>query len=263
MNGEMFEAWLRAEGRPMLRESLRNTRFRWCFGNRRAKRRLRRAARTAFRPGGTFSLAMVRQLNRLPVVVRGCAAGIQKTGYRQLCTFDAEKNLSVVPRGVVQYDFKALMVSELAGMAQVREFSGLTERVLAAAALEAERALFDVIAKGRQLVDDTGRGMIMGADRDFRWKLNGSDGHYYYAASLQEGADLTNSRDRRRFLAAMRELYQGQTVHLKRMRVEEISETRETFRIRQTVESGNGPATMTIRVRKTRETEETILTRSF
>lgn len=204
---------------------------------------------------------MVRQLNRLPVVVRGCAAGIQKSGNRQLCTFDAEKTLAVVPRGVVRYDFRILAVRELASLAQVKAFSGLTERVVAATALEAEQVLFDVVAKGRQLVDETGRGIIMGGDRDFRWKLNGTDGHYYYAASLDGKADLTNSRDRRRFLAAMRELYQGQTVHLKRMRAEEVSETTEAFRIRQSIDGGSGaPVTMTIRVRKTRETEETTLT---
>lgn len=248
----------------MLRESLQNTRFRWCFGNRRAKRRLRRAARDAFRPGGTFAGAVEKQLNRLPVVVRGCAVGIQRAGHRQLCTFDAEKTLSVVPRGVVRNDFRVLVIRELAGMPHVRPFAGLTERVLAETALEAEQALFEVVAKGRQLVDETGRGVIMGVDRDFRWRLNGADGHYYYAASLEEAADLTGSRERRRFIASIRELYHGQAVHLKRMRAEEIVETADVFRVRQSVEGATGaPGTMTIRVRKTRETEETLLTRSF
>lgn len=168
----------------------------------------------------------------------------------------------MVPRGVVRHDYKALVIGELAGTPEARQFPGLTERMAAATTLEAELVFFNIVAKGRQLVDETGRGIIMGADRDFRWKLNGADGHYYYAASLQERTDLNDSRERRRFLAAMRELLQGQTVHLKRMQVEEIAETREAFRIRQTLGAGRGaPVTMTIRTRKIRETEEIILTR--
>ncbi|MDH4036294.1 MAG: hypothetical protein OEX18_00560 [Candidatus Krumholzibacteria bacterium] len=175
----------------------------------------------------------MKQLGQLPRVVRGCAIGIQRTGHRQLCTFDPTAAIVVVPRGVVRNDIKVLLVRELAGLAQVRDFNGLTERVLSWAAIGAETALFDYIARGKQHVDESGRGIILGGDSDFRWNINATNGHYYYAASLEERVDLTGSRERRRFLAGIRELYQGQTVHLKRMRAEEARETAEAFRLLQ------------------------------
>lgn len=233
VSDEMFDQWVVGEGRSALREALRTTHLQWWFGNTRARRRLRRAVRNAFRPGGTFCAATVKQLGQLPRVVRGCAIGIQRTGHRQLCTFDPTAAIVVVPRGVVRNDIKVLLVRELAGLAQVRDFNGLTERVLSWAAIGAETALFDYIARGKQHVDESGRGIILGGDSDFRWNINATNGHYYYAASLEERVDLTGSRERRRFLAGIRELYQGQTVHLKRMRAEEARETAEAFRLLQ------------------------------
>ncbi|HEX5131689.1 MAG TPA: hypothetical protein VFX92_04280 [Candidatus Krumholzibacteria bacterium] len=245
----------------MLRDALRNTRYRWWFGRPRARRKLRRAARGAFRPGGTFCIAAEKQLNKLPAVLRVCAAGIRKSGHRQLCTFDADKFLVAVPRGIVQNDYRVMVIQSLVELPQVRGFAGLTERVLTATTREAECMLFERVAKGRQIVDETGRGIIMDVDRDFRWRLNGVDGHYYYAATLESTLDLTGNRERRRFIAALKDLFHGQTVHLKRMRSEEISETTEGFRLRQTIEAAGARShTTTVRIRKTRETEETVLT---
>jgi hypothetical protein len=250
---EMFDEWLVGEGRSAMREALRNTHIRWFFGNSRARRRLHRSVRIAFRPGGTFHAATVKHLNQLPVVVRACAVAIQRTGHRQLCTFDPTAAIVVVPRGVVRNDIRVILVRELTGLSQVRDFNGLTERVLAWAAIGAETALFDYIARGRQHVDESGRGMILGADSDFRWNINATNGHYYYATSLEERVDLTGGRERRRFLNGIRELYQGQTVHLKRMRADEARETAEAFRLLQKMDmrASETPAERARRIRET------------
>ena len=258
VSNEMFERWVLAEGRSAMRESLRSTRLRWWFGKSRARRRLHRTVRTTFRPGGTFCAAAVKQANRLPIVIRSCAATIKKTGHRQLCTFDAASAIVVVPRGVVQNDIRVIMVRELSGLSQVRAFSGLTEPVLASIAVDAERAFFAFVSRGKQLVDESGRGIVLGADPDFRWNLNGVDGHYYYATSLDERVDLTNSRERRKFIGATRELFRGQTVHLKRMRPDETRETAEAFRLLQRMD-GRARETPVDRARRIRETEEVLL----
>jgi hypothetical protein len=253
VTGDMFDSWVENEGRSAMRESLRNTSARWWFGKSRARSRLFATVRTAFRPGGTFCAATVKQLNQLPVVIRSCAAVIKKTGHRQLCTFDTSAAIVVVPRGVVRNDVKVILVRELTGLSQVRVFNGLTERVLTWVAANAESALFDRVAKGKQLVDESGRGVILGADRDFRWNINGMDGHYYYATSLNERVDLTNGRERRRFLNDIRELFQGQTVHLKRMRSDEARETAEAFRLLQKMDTRTRetPADRARRIRET------------
>jgi hypothetical protein len=248
-----FHAWLAAEGRSNMREALRNTRCKWWFGNRRARRVLHRNVRTAFRPGGTFSNAMAKQLSRLPIVVRSTAIGIQKSGHRQLYTFDATTSLSVVLRGVVRNDYKVLMVKELAQMPHVQPFPGLAERVIAKVALEAEDRFFEFMARGRPYVDESGRGIILEVDRDFRWRLDGTNGHYFYAASMDEGVDLTSNKERRRFMGTIKEMVQAQTVFLARMRAEEVAEMREGFRLKRRVDSQSGDGTMTLRLRRTRE----------
>jgi len=249
---EMFDQWVTGEGRSALREALRSTRMRWLFGSSRARRHLHRTVRSAFRPGGTFCAATVKQLNQLPAVVRACAIGIQRTGHRQLVTYHASAAIVVVPRGVVRNDIKVKLIRELATLPQVREFNGLTERVLSWAATGAECALFDHIARNRQLVDESGRGVILGGDGDFRWNLNGVQGHYYYGASLEERVDLTNNKERRRFLGGIRDLYQGQTVHLKRMRPDEARETAEAFRLLQKMDlrASETPAERARRIRE-------------
>jgi hypothetical protein len=258
VSDDIFEHWLSGEGRSAMREALRSTRFRWFFGAKRARRQLRGTVRTAFRPGGTFCTAAVKYLNQMPVVIRACAIAIQRTGHRQLCTFHAGAAIVVVPRGIVQNDVRVILVRELTNVAQVRAFAGLTERVLGAIALDAERALFDYIAKGKQLVDDSGRGMILEADPDFRWNLNGANGHYYYASSLDERVDLTHSRERRKFLGSIKELFRGQTVHLKRMRADEARETAEAFRILQRMD-GRTQETALDRARRIRESSEALV----
>jgi hypothetical protein len=248
----MFEQWLDGEGRSAMREALRNTRARWWFGKRRARRGLHRTVRTAFRPGGTFCAATVKQLNQLPLVIRASAIAIQKTSHRQLCTFNTDAAIVVVPRGLVRNDIKVMLVRDLAALPQVRGFNGLTERVLSWAATSAESALFDFIVRGKQHVDESGRGIILGADADFRWDINRTNGHYYYATSREKSVDLTLGRERRRFLNGIRELYQGQTVHLKRMRADEARETAEAFRLLQKMDIrvSESPAA---RVRRIRE----------
>lgn len=255
VSDEMFDHWLEGEGRSAMREALRNTRVRWWFGKSRARRGLHHTVRTAFRPGGTFCTATMKHLNRLPLVIRASALAIQKTGHRQLCTFNAASAIVVVPRGVVRNDIRVLLVRELSGLSQVRDFNGLTERVLGWVAQSAETALFEFIAQKKQLVDESGRGIVIDVDRDLRWNINAIDGHYYYASSLEERIDLSNGKERRRFLNSIRELFQAQTVHLKRMRADEIRETAEAFRLlqRMDVRARETPAERARRIRETVE----------
>lgn len=246
----LFELWLAAEGRPAMRAALRNTRARWLFGEWRARRRLHRAARTAFRPRGVFSETLRKHADGLPAVIRACGQGVRALGYTGLCTYDGEKVLAVVPRAIVQNDFRAVLLRDLSGLPQVKDFAGLTERVITSAAADAEAALFDHLEMRAPLVDETGRGLVVDVDRDFPWKLGPDAGHYYYAWATDERADLTLRRERRRFLAALEEALRAQCVHLKRMPPDEIADLRNAIELRRL--AGAGPARA--RVRVTRET---------
>jgi hypothetical protein len=231
----MFERWIADEGKLALRDELRNTPWRWLGGEQRARYRLYRSARTAFRPGSTFSGKLRKHLGSLPVVIRACAMEIRQSGYRQLCTYDPAKFFAVVPRGIVQADFKAYLLRKLSEIPQVQRFNGLAERVVAYAAVEAEFVLFNALEKSGTLVDENGRGLIVEVDRAFQWKINGADGHYCYAGSLDEAAkvDLTNRRERRSFLAAIQEMSRAQNVYLRRLRPEEVAEAVDAFKLRR------------------------------
>jgi hypothetical protein len=229
----LFEQWILEEGKIALRDALRNTRQRWFFGDFRARRKIYRAARTAFRRNGTFSEALRKRASRLPTVVRSCGIAIRKLGYANLCTYDSEKVLAVVPRAIVQNDFRVHLLRELTELPQVKEFKGLPERVIASAAIEAEAVLFDHLERRAPLVDESGRGLVMKVERDFPWKLGSVDGHYYYAYSLDEKIDLKLRKDRKRFLTAMGEVLTGTQVHLKRLPPDELADLRSAINVRR------------------------------
>lgn len=233
MTRNMYDTWVDEGGRAALRDVLKRTPNRWFFGDRRARRHLHKEAKAAFNPRGTFAGMMKKQLDQLPLLVRGCAIVIRRSGYQPLNTVDGNRGLCVVPRGVLQKDFKAQLARELVDLPQVRSFGGLTERVITAAAAEAEAILFDFLEKGNPLVDSSGRGLIIGVDRDFRWKVNGADGHYYYAYSTEERIDLAVKKECKRFVSSMQESLKGQSVYLKRLAGNEVADIAEALQLRR------------------------------
>jgi hypothetical protein len=243
MTQSMFEAWADEEGRAALRDALRRTPNRWFFGDRRARRMLRKEARLAFGSRGTFAGMLKKQVDQLPLLVRSCAIVIRRSGYQPLNTIDGNRGLCVVPRGVLQNDFRVQLMRELVDLPQVRAFRGLTERVITAASVESEAILFDFLAKST-LVDSTGRGLIIDVDREFRWKINGADGHYYYAYSTEEKVDLAAKKECKRFVSAMQESLKGQSVYLKRLSGSEVADIAEALQMRRILEAStesNGP----------------------
>lgn len=233
----MYDVWVDEDGRAALRDAVRRTPNRWFFGNRRARGLLHKEAKIAFGPRGTFAGMMKKQLDQLPVLVRGCAIVIRRRGYQPLNTVDGNRGLCVVPRGVLLNDFKAQLTRDLIDLPQVRAFQGLTERVIRAAAVEAEAILFDFLDKNNTLVDATGRGVIVGVDRDFRWKINGVDGHYYYAYSTEERIDLAAKKESKRFISSMQESLKGQSVYLKRLAGGEVADIAEALQMRRILEA--------------------------
>ena len=114
-----FDHWISRDGKTALREAVRNTSQRWFFGETRAKKRLFAEARTVFRPRGTFAETMKKHADELPMLIRTCALGIRKGAFGHMSTFDEENCLCVVPRAIVQNDFRVRMLRELSSMAQV------------------------------------------------------------------------------------------------------------------------------------------------
>lgn len=228
-----FDAWLARDGKRALRDALRNTRQRWFFGATRARRRLYQEARTAFRPRGTFAEALKKHADELPAIVRGCAIAIRKGAFGHMSTFDSDQCLCTVPRSIVQNDFRMRMLRELSSLPQVQAFQGLVQDVVSAAAMDAEASLFHHLVKKAPLVDATGHGLIVEVDAEFPWKLGGSEGHYVFAWTNDERLDLSNRRDRRRFLSAIAEMRDAQSVYLKRMSPADVQDLRTAIDLRR------------------------------
>lgn len=228
-----FDNWLTRDGRSALRDALRNTTATWFFGGQRARRKLYAEARAAFRPRGTFAETLKKHADGLPTVVRLCALGIRKGAFGHMSTFDSENCLCVVPRAIVQNDFRVLLLRELSSLPQVQAFRGLTESVISAAAMDAEASLFQSLARTAPLVEATGHGLIVEVDAEYPWKLGGSEGHYVFAWSNDERIDLRNRRDRKRFLNDIDEMHDAQSVYLKRMSPADVQDLRTAIDLRR------------------------------
>jgi len=230
LDGRALSDWVVHEGRAVHQELYQRTSARWFFGKLRARQALVQKARHALSPGGQFANEAERMLAQLPSVVRAVAAAIQKRGHRDLVTVEHERSLIVIPRAVVQSDFRAHLINELE-TETLRGFPGLARRALSALALEAEIALFNDLARGREHVDESRRGALLGVDSDFRWRLGSVDGHYYYGYITARDADLGGRGQMRSFKAKMREVRQGQDVHLRRLPSHERAAIAEALRI--------------------------------
>lgn len=228
-----FDSWLSGNGKNALREALRSTDNRWFFGETRARRRLYADARNAFRPRGTFSDTMKKRADELPAVIRSCALAIRKGAFGHMSTFDSDHCLCVVPRAIIQHDFRMRMLRELSTLPQVTPFRGLTEDVVSAAAMDAETALFQYLVRHAPLVDPSGHGLIVEVDAEFPWKLGGSEGHYVFAWTSDERMDLAGRRDRKRFLSAIAEMHDAQSVYLKRMSPTDVQDLRTAIELRR------------------------------
>jgi hypothetical protein len=233
-----FDHWISRDGKPVLREAVRNTSQRWFFGESRAKKRLFLEARTAFRPRGTFSETLKKHADELPTMIRSCAVAIRKGAFGHMSTFDEENNLCVVPRSIVQNDFRVRLLRQLSSLPQVQVYRGLTEEIVSAAAMDAEASLFQYLGRKAPMVDSTGHGLIVEVDAHFQWKLGGSEGHYVFAWTSNERLDLTNRRDRRRFLSYIAEMRDAQCVYLKRMAPSDVADLRTAIDLRRLAASG-------------------------
>ena len=228
-----FDNWISRDGKKALAEALRNTPQRWFFGASRARRKLYADARTAFRPRGTFSETLKKHADQLPTLVQSCALGIRKGAFGHMSTFDEESCVCVVPRSIVQNDFRVRMLRELSSLPQVQAFQGLTEAVISSAAMDAEASQFQALGTKAPLVEPRGHGLIVEVDPQFQWKLGGSEGHYVFAWTINDRLDLTNRRDRRRFLSAIAEMRDAQSVYIKRMTPSDIADLRTAIDLRR------------------------------
>ncbi|MDH3197176.1 MAG: hypothetical protein OEO21_02955 [Candidatus Krumholzibacteria bacterium] len=231
LDGKALADWAIHEGRSVHQEIYERTPVRWFLGRWRARQVLVRDARRALRPGAPFAVETERRLGQLQSVVRAVAAAIQRRGHRDLVTVEEERWLIVIPRAVVQSDFRAFLVKELGDAETLRALPGLARRALSALAAEAEVLLFRDLARGRDHVDESGRGALLGVDAEFRWRLGSVDGHYYYGHIGVRGADLGGRGRLRSFKSKMREVRQGQDVHLRRLPSHERAAIAEALRI--------------------------------
>jgi hypothetical protein len=212
-----FRDWWKSEGRSIHYDMLLHTRARWFFGPQRVRRRLQRAARRVFDRAAPFALELEKRLDDMPSVICKLGLAIRRRGYRDLYTVESTRAVIVIPRGVVCNDFAAMLTRDLSESPSAAGLPGLARRILPALAAEAEALLFEHVGRGRDATDSDGKGMLLAVDSDFRWRINGTDGHYYLGLETEPGTDLGDRRARKRFRSEMGEMLRAQQVFLKRL----------------------------------------------
>lgn len=226
---DVFGEWIREDGRTLLEDTFRRMPVRWFFGLHRARRKLRREAKTALKPKASFAAALKRQLDELPDLIRKVGIRIRQRGHKDLISANGEMALVTIPRAITRNEFAVFLTDKLAASAALKEFRGLARRVLKHAAFEAEELFFSKTHKGAQFVHPDGRTIVLGAEADYSWQL-GENGHYYCAYAGKDGHDLTRRGDLRKFKKEMDEIMYGHRIHLKRLRKDDITFIADVFR---------------------------------
>jgi hypothetical protein len=216
LDHEAFYEWWKAEGRAVHFDMLLRLRARWLFGQRRVRRRLYRAARRVFDPVAPFALTLEHQLDELPVVICKIGLAIRRRRHQDLYTIDDNAAVIVIPRGIVRNDYEVRVAKQLSDSPHAAGFPGLARRIVRPLALEAEKLLFEALSRRRDVKDAGEDALLLGVDDTFRWRINGTDGHYYLAVSTT-GADLSNRKMRRKFRSDAEEVRRAQDLFLERM----------------------------------------------
>ena len=235
LSHDTFEEWIDQEGRTVLYDIMKYKKMRWFFGKRRARRTLYRAAKTALKSHSPFAILLEPQLNQLPIIIRKIGIIIKRRGYKDLYSASSTRALFVIPRGIAQHDFRHFILKELLDAPQLEGFWGLSKRILKEVSLEAEQLFFNLLIKGRQYTDPEGKGILLGVDPDYKWKLNGMDGHYYFAYFNNQNCSLDKRKTLNQFKSEMEEVLYGQKIHLKRLESHQVFDIAESFRVQNTV----------------------------
>lgn len=228
----LLRDWVNTEGAIVLEDAVKATRARWFFGRSRARRALLNEARAVLRPGGRFATALERELGELPKLVRQVGLVIRRKKHRDLYTVDGGIALVVIPRAIAHNELTNHLIDKLVKAHALARFKGLPIRVLRDVAAEAEQLFFEYISGGKQYLHKNGRAVIVGADGEFGWQMRNVDGHYFCGYTKVDDHNLTKRRDLKNFNQRLREAMFGQTVHLNRLKLDEIQEITAGFKDR-------------------------------
>jgi hypothetical protein len=226
----IFKEWIVQDGRIVLERALKNTRMRWFFGRTRVKRLLFLEAKWAARPEGAFSLALSKELDQMPNIIRKLGILIRRREQKDLYSVDSTKALVVIPRGAARSEFILHLIEKLSDCSEMAAFFGLAGLLLRAAGREAEELFFADISKGAQYLFSNSRTMILRVDPEYRWQLKGVNGHYYCGYASKSTTNLDKRSDLRKFRSEMEEVLYGQQVHLKRLRPGQVAAIAGRFR---------------------------------
>ena len=177
-----------------------------------------------------YSRKLEKRINNLPALIRTIAVLIIKKGFNDLYSVDNTQGLVVVPRGLVINDFTASVLKQLENDSGLVSFPGLSRRVIRSVCIEAEEILFRHITRGRTVVDPDYRGICLEVDTRFSWKLNETDGHYYYALSFRNGQNLNQKKELNRLKKDMADILVGQKRYLKSLAEHQLFDIAEAFR---------------------------------
>jgi hypothetical protein len=229
LTNETFNEWASSEGRGVVEGALQKTRAKWFFGRRRTRHRLHREAKQALKSGEKFSIALKRDLDATPGVLRKIGVRIKQMRHKDLFSVDSTMALVVIPRAIARNEFTVFLTDALVTYPTLSRFTGLSKRVLAQVSEEAEQLFFNRVKKGTPYFHANGRAIVLEADPDFRWKMKGATGHYFCGYAIEEDKDLRQRKDLKRFKSEMKEFLFAQKTHLKQLKASEVAAIAEAF----------------------------------
>ncbi len=189
------EAWIAKEGERPLEATMKKLTLRWFRGRKRAERMLFRELSRVINASKPFRLALENSLTKLPEIIEDFASWIHSNGPRELGDDRLFRWLAVVPRALVQNEYRLQVLSDLGDSVELARFTGLADLFLQTRARESEEEFFKTVRKVGFYVCNYS--MIIEVDSDFDWQLSGAKGHYFAASSPRE--DLSAKRMRRKF----------------------------------------------------------------
>ena len=197
LTAEGFDEWLQSEGKERFQAALERTSVRWCLGNQRAKKSLKKEASSTF-SSEVFQAALNARTEEFPGIIRALAFAASRV---PALVGPAEKygssKLLVVPRAPVRDYFGKHLIVTLADAAEISSYRPLAEHQLQRVADASEEELFAQTQKEEPLQYGE---ILVDVDQDYEWP-GWRRGHYYVVdPGLSHSLDLTKPKQRKQFM---------------------------------------------------------------
>lgn len=178
LDSDNVEKWITDKGKQLLKGYLEQLPAKWCAGQARARRWLRKDIEQSLGASAPFRAALEESLAQLPRILLATAHKISSSNLSNLVQTDSLERTYIVtcPRGLVRRLYTEHVVSSLKDSAALAKYTGLQEMFLKSAAITSEDSYFSDKRRPPELGQ---RGEVVDTDSEFPWNFSQRNGHYY------------------------------------------------------------------------------------